>query len=79
VTYSVTSLLQISMNTKMRSNAFAAYGALSSYGVGSQHHAFLEQVTPRFYSGCFTSIPLAGSCYHVSLLIGCCVNGHRKC
>ncbi|XP_047089443.1 protein SHOOT GRAVITROPISM 6 isoform X2 [Lolium rigidum] len=36
--------LQISMNTKMRSNAFAAYGALSSYGVGSQHHAFLEQI-----------------------------------
>lgn len=36
--------LQISMNTKMRSNAFAAYGALSAYGVGSQHHAFLEQI-----------------------------------
>lgn len=35
--------LQISMNTKMRSNAFAAYGALSAYGAGSQHHAFLEQ------------------------------------
>ncbi|VAH97828.1 unnamed protein product [Triticum turgidum subsp. durum] len=36
--------LQISMNTKMRSNAFAAYGALSAYGAGSQHHAFLEQI-----------------------------------
>ncbi|XP_072987438.1 protein SHOOT GRAVITROPISM 6 isoform X1 [Typha latifolia] len=36
--------LQISMNTKMRSNAFAAYGALSNYGVGSQSQAFLEQV-----------------------------------
>lgn len=30
------------MNTKMRSNAFAVYGALSAYGVGSQQ--FLEQV-----------------------------------
>ncbi|XP_020094313.1 protein SHOOT GRAVITROPISM 6 isoform X2 [Ananas comosus] len=36
--------IQISMNTKLRSNAFAAYGALSNYGVGSQHQAFLEQV-----------------------------------
>lgn len=36
--------LQVSMNTKMRSNAFAAYGALSAYGVGSQHQAFLEQI-----------------------------------
>lgn len=35
--------LQVSMNTKMRSNAFAAYGALSAYGLGSQHTAFLEQ------------------------------------
>uniref|UniRef100_A0A0E0GGS9 Condensin complex subunit 1 C-terminal domain-containing protein n=1 Tax=Oryza nivara TaxID=4536 RepID=A0A0E0GGS9_ORYNI len=35
--------LQVSMNTKMRSNAFAAYGALSAYGVGSQQ--FLEQNT----------------------------------
>lgn len=34
--------LQVSMNTKMRSNAFAAYGALSAYGVGSQQ--FLEQI-----------------------------------
>lgn len=36
--------LQICMNAKMRSNAYAAYGALSNYGVGSQHQAFLEQV-----------------------------------
>ncbi|CAD5174693.1 unnamed protein product [Musa acuminata subsp. malaccensis] len=36
--------LQISMNEKMRSNAFAAYGALSNFGMGSQHQAFLEQV-----------------------------------
>jgi hypothetical protein len=35
-------LLQVSMNTKMRSNAFAVYGALSAYGVGSQQ--FLEQI-----------------------------------
>ncbi|EHA8588354.1 putative protein SHOOT GRAVITROPISM 6 [Cocos nucifera] len=39
--------LQISMNAKMRSNAFAAYGALSIYGIGSQHQAFLEQITLR--------------------------------
>ncbi|KAL6649216.1 hypothetical protein ACP70R_013440 [Stipagrostis hirtigluma subsp. patula] len=36
--------LQVSMNTKMRSNAFAAYGALSAYGLGSQRVAFLEQI-----------------------------------
>ncbi|XP_062209866.1 protein SHOOT GRAVITROPISM 6 [Phragmites australis] len=36
--------LQVSMNTKMRSNAFAAYGALSAYGVGLQRTAFLEQI-----------------------------------
>ncbi|WOL06179.1 hypothetical protein Cni_G14911 [Canna indica] len=36
--------LQICMNEKMRSNAIAAYGALSKYGMGSQHQAFLEQV-----------------------------------
>ncbi|KAJ6791581.1 protein SHOOT GRAVITROPISM 6 isoform X2 [Iris pallida] len=36
--------LQVSMEVKMRSNAFAAYGALSSYGVDVQHQAFLEQV-----------------------------------
>ncbi|KAJ3682541.1 hypothetical protein LUZ60_015114 [Juncus effusus] len=36
--------LQVSMDSKMRANAFAAYGALSTYGPGSQHQAFLEQV-----------------------------------
>ncbi|XP_020400640.1 protein SHOOT GRAVITROPISM 6 isoform X2 [Zea mays] len=36
--------LQVSMNTKMRSNAFAAYGALSAYGVGLQRTAFIEQI-----------------------------------
>ncbi|XP_059667544.1 protein SHOOT GRAVITROPISM 6 isoform X2 [Cornus florida] len=36
--------LQISMNAKMRADAFAAFGALSNYGVGAQHEAFLEQV-----------------------------------
>ncbi|KAK3148379.1 hypothetical protein QOZ80_3BG0294260 [Eleusine coracana subsp. coracana] len=36
--------LQVSMNMKMRSNAFAAYGALSAYGVDSQRTAFLEQI-----------------------------------
>ncbi|KAB2630954.1 protein SHOOT GRAVITROPISM 6 [Pyrus ussuriensis x Pyrus communis] len=36
--------LQICTNTKMRANAFAAFGALSNYGIGPQHEAFLEQV-----------------------------------
>jgi len=36
--------LQICMNTKIRANAFAAFGALSSYGVGAQREAFLDQV-----------------------------------
>ncbi|WVZ55465.1 hypothetical protein U9M48_006123 [Paspalum notatum var. saurae] len=36
--------LQVSMNTKMRSHAFAAYGALSAYGVGLQRTAFIEQI-----------------------------------
>ncbi|KAG6640435.1 protein SHOOT GRAVITROPISM 6 isoform X1 [Carya illinoinensis] len=36
--------LQISMNSKMRANAFAAFGALSTYGFGAQREAFLEQV-----------------------------------
>ncbi|XP_019054507.1 PREDICTED: protein SHOOT GRAVITROPISM 6 isoform X2 [Nelumbo nucifera] len=36
--------LQSCMNDKMRANAFAAFGALSKYGVGAQHEAFLEQV-----------------------------------
>jgi len=35
------------MNAKMRCDAFAAYGALSNFGVGSQHQAFLEQVKPH--------------------------------
>ncbi|OMO73743.1 Armadillo-like helical [Corchorus olitorius] len=36
--------LQISMNVKMRADAFAAFGALSSYGVGAHKDVFLEQV-----------------------------------
>ncbi|CAL5387693.1 unnamed protein product [Camellia sinensis] len=37
--------LQICMNTKIRANAYAAFGALSNYGaVGPQREAFLEQV-----------------------------------
>ncbi|KAI8014908.1 Protein SHOOT GRAVITROPISM 6, partial [Camellia lanceoleosa] len=37
--------LQICMNTKIRANAYAAFGALSNYGaVGLQREAFLEQV-----------------------------------
>ncbi|KAG8374197.1 hypothetical protein BUALT_Bualt11G0106000 [Buddleja alternifolia] len=40
--------LQICMNAKIRANAFAAFGALSSYGVGPQHDAFLEQVHATF-------------------------------
>ncbi|KAM2569015.1 hypothetical protein TB2_009175 [Malus domestica] len=36
--------LLICTNTKMRANAFAAFGALSNYGIGPQHEAFLEQV-----------------------------------
>ncbi|KAH9723110.1 protein SHOOT GRAVITROPISM 6 [Citrus sinensis] len=36
--------LQVSMNVKMRRNAFAAFGALSNFGVGSQQEAFLEQI-----------------------------------
>lgn len=35
---------QICTNVKMRANAFAALGSLSSYGVGAQREAFLEQV-----------------------------------
>ncbi|KAI3447537.1 hypothetical protein Pfo_004202 [Paulownia fortunei] len=40
--------LQICMNAKIRANAFAAFGALSNYGFGSQHDAFLEQVHAAF-------------------------------
>ncbi|XP_043703621.1 protein SHOOT GRAVITROPISM 6 isoform X1 [Telopea speciosissima] len=36
--------LQISMNGKMRANAFAAFGALCNYGVGAQHESFIDQV-----------------------------------
>ncbi|KAL6133487.1 hypothetical protein ACLB2K_065722 [Fragaria x ananassa] len=36
--------LQISMNPKMRANAFSALGSLCNYGTGAQHEAFLEQV-----------------------------------
>lgn len=38
------------MNPKMRANAFAAFGALSNYGIGAQHEAFLEQVSYSFWS-----------------------------
>ncbi|PSS32865.1 Protein SHOOT GRAVITROPISM like [Actinidia chinensis var. chinensis] len=40
--------LQICMNPNIRANAFAAFGALSNYGVGAQHEAFLEQVHVAF-------------------------------
>ncbi|RYR03646.1 hypothetical protein Ahy_B06g082747 isoform A [Arachis hypogaea] len=33
-----------SMNVKMRANSFAAFGALSSYGIGALKDAFVEQV-----------------------------------
>ncbi|KAJ9555338.1 hypothetical protein OSB04_009952 [Centaurea solstitialis] len=36
--------LQVSMDTKMRANSFAAFGALSDYGSGEQRDSFLEQV-----------------------------------
>ncbi|KAJ8753981.1 hypothetical protein K2173_001879 [Erythroxylum novogranatense] len=36
--------LQMSMNPKMRANAFAAFGSLSNYGVGAQREIFLEQI-----------------------------------
>ncbi|XP_017977199.1 PREDICTED: protein SHOOT GRAVITROPISM 6 isoform X5 [Theobroma cacao] len=36
--------LQISMNVKMRADAFAAFGALSNYGVGAHKDAFIEQI-----------------------------------
>ena len=32
------------MNTVIRANAFTAFGVLSTYGVGQQSEAFLEQV-----------------------------------
>ncbi|XP_050226540.1 protein SHOOT GRAVITROPISM 6 [Mercurialis annua] len=36
--------LQICMNTQIRATAFTAFGALSSYGAGTQHEIFLEQI-----------------------------------
>lgn len=42
--YGFSVFLQICMNAKIRANAFSALGALSSYGFGTQHDAFLEQV-----------------------------------
>jgi hypothetical protein len=51
------------MNTKMRSNAFAAYGALSAYGLGSQHTAFLEQV-----ASISTSVALIGASWELYLV-----------
>ncbi|PSS04621.1 Protein SHOOT GRAVITROPISM like [Actinidia chinensis var. chinensis] len=36
--------IQTCMNSNIRANAFAAFGALSNYGVGAQREAFLEQV-----------------------------------
>ncbi|XP_047954298.1 protein SHOOT GRAVITROPISM 6 isoform X2 [Salvia hispanica] len=40
--------LQVCMNAKIRANAFAAFGAISTYGFGSQHDAFREQVLAAF-------------------------------
>ncbi|GAB2300651.1 Protein SHOOT GRAVITROPISM 6 [Dionaea muscipula] len=36
--------LQVSMDMKMRTSAFAAFGALGAFAVGAQREAFLEQV-----------------------------------
>lgn len=33
------------MNEKIRANAYAAFGALSTYGSGPQQDSFLEQVS----------------------------------
>lgn len=33
------------MNEKVRANAYAAFGALSTYGAGPQRDSFLEQVS----------------------------------
>lgn len=40
--------LQVCLNAKMRANAFAAFGALSNYGVGAHREAFLEQTHAAF-------------------------------
>ncbi|MBA0650992.1 hypothetical protein Goklo_018365, partial [Gossypium klotzschianum] len=42
--------LQISMNVKMRADAFAAFGALSNYGIGAHKDAFLEQNTLKRFA-----------------------------
>ncbi|XP_010507584.1 PREDICTED: protein SHOOT GRAVITROPISM 6-like [Camelina sativa] len=36
--------LQVSMDPKMRANAFAALGALSKYAIGGQREGFVEQI-----------------------------------
>ncbi|XP_061352593.1 protein SHOOT GRAVITROPISM 6 isoform X2 [Gastrolobium bilobum] len=36
--------LHTSMNAKMRASSFAAFGALSNYGIGALNEAFVEQV-----------------------------------
>ncbi|KAL8508732.1 hypothetical protein ACS0TY_016088 [Phlomoides rotata] len=40
--------LQICMNAKIRADAFAAFGAISNYGFGTQRDTFLEQVHAAF-------------------------------
>ncbi|KAH0644397.1 hypothetical protein KY284_032281 [Solanum tuberosum] len=40
--------LQECMNTKIRANAYAAFGALSTYGTGPQRDSFLEQAHAAF-------------------------------
>ncbi|KAG6403788.1 hypothetical protein SASPL_136020 [Salvia splendens] len=40
--------LQVCMNAKIRANAFAAFGAISTYGFGPQHDSFREQVLAAF-------------------------------
>uniref|UniRef100_M4DL42 Uncharacterized protein n=1 Tax=Brassica campestris TaxID=3711 RepID=M4DL42_BRACM len=42
--------LQISMDPKMRANAFAAFGALSKYATGGQREGFVEQVTLKQFA-----------------------------
>lgn len=44
---------QISMDVKMRADAFAAFGALSNYAVGPQREAFVEQVKSCFIGASF--------------------------
>ncbi|XP_074355121.1 protein SHOOT GRAVITROPISM 6 isoform X2 [Apium graveolens] len=40
--------LQVSMNMKIRANAFAAFGTLSKYGIGELREPFVEQVHAVF-------------------------------